>query len=87
MELFEIVNIRKKDIPLFYRNEYLAVASFKVMNDKIAAVDIEFVVEMSPIGEKLITVAIAGKPDYPTLPMIKILKEEIRTLEQNGGLH
>ncbi len=85
MKLSEIANIIKKDIPLHYRNEYTANAVFD-LGGKTLSRRIEFVVEMSPIGAKDIRINFVDPIDYPLVPVLKSLKEEIHLLDRKGSL-
>lgn len=86
MKLNQIADIVKKDIPLHYRNEYTANAVFDVADGKTLSRRIEFVVEMSPIGSKDIRINFVDPIDYPLVPVLKSLKEEIYSLDRKGSL-
>jgi len=86
MKLSEIVNIIKKDVPLHYRNEYSASAVFDVPGGKTLSRRIEFIVEMSPIGSKDIRINFVDPIDYPLVPILKSLKDEIQSLDRKGSL-
>ena len=86
MKLSQISNIVKKNVPLHYRNEYSATAVFDVADGKTLSRRIEFVVEMSPIGAKDIRINFVDPLDYPLVPVLKSLKEEINLLDRKGSL-
>ncbi len=86
MRLIKIKNIEKKDIPLYYRNEYNACSEFNFPGEKIVEVALSFSVEMVPTGEKLIGIQIKESVDYPLVPILRALKEEIGILEKAGHL-
>ena len=86
MKLTQIENIVKKDVPLHYRNEYTATAVFDLAGGKSLSRRIEFVVEMSPIGSKDIRINFVDPIDYPLVPVLKSLKEEIQILDRKGSL-
>jgi len=86
MKLTEIVDIVKKDIPLHYRNEYTANAVFDLSEGKSLSRRIEFIVEMSPIGSKDIRINFVDPIDYPLVPVLKSLKDEIYQLDRKGSL-
>ena len=86
MKLNRIVDIVKKDVPLHYRNEYTANAVFDLAGGKTLSRRIEFVVEMSPIGSKDIRITVVDSVDYPLVPVLKSLKEEIQSLDRKGSL-
>jgi len=86
MKLNQIADIVKKEIPLHYRNEYTANALFDVADGKTLSKRIEFVVEMSPIGSKDIRINFIDPIDYPLVPVLKSLKDEIQVLDRKGSL-
>lgn len=86
MKLTQIADIVKKNVPLHYRNEYTANALFDQADGKSLSRRIEFVVEMSPIGSKDIRINFVDPIDYPLVPVLKSLKEEIQVLDRKGSL-
>lgn len=86
MKLTQIADIVKKNVPLHYRNEYTANAVFDLNEGKTLSRRIEFVVEMSPIGSKDIRINFVDPIDYPLVPVLKSLKEEIQVLDRKGSL-
>jgi len=86
MKLSRIADIVKKNVPLHYRNEYTANAVFDLNEGKTLSRRIEFVVEMSPIGSKDIRINFVDPIDYPLVPVLKSLKEEIQVLDRKGSL-
>lgn len=86
MKLNQIADIVKKNVPLHYRNEYTANAVFDLSDGKRLSRKIEFVVEMSAIGSKDIRVNFVEPIDYPLVPVLKSLKEEIQVLDRKGSL-
>jgi hypothetical protein len=86
MRLLNINHIEKKDVPLYYRNEYTAVSEFELIGNSVTNIPINFSVEMTPTGEKLIYIKIKQNIDYPIIPILRVLKEEIILLERKGQL-
>jgi len=86
MRLLNINNIEKKDVPLYYRNEYTAISQFTLIGDSPVDIPIFFSVEMAPTGEKAIDITFNEKIDYPIVPLLRLLKEEITVLERKGLL-
>lgn len=86
MKLKDLAEIVKKDVPLHYRNEYSANAVFSTLDGKDLKKRIEFIVEMAPTGHKDIRVNIIDPIDYPLIPLLKTLKEQIRELDKKGCL-
>ncbi len=86
MKLISINNIEKKDVPLYYRNEYDAQSEFILIGERTVKFPIFFSVEMAPTGEKKIDIKIKKSIDYPIVPIIKTLKSEIISMEKKGLL-
>ncbi len=86
MQLTQISDIVKKNVPLHYRNEYTANAVFEISEGKSLSRRIEFIVEMSPIGSKDIRINFVDPIDYPLVPILKSLKDEIHILDRKGSL-
>lgn len=87
MKLLEINNITKKDSPIYYRNEYSAHSNFILMGAESVIIPINFSIEMAPTGEKTIDIQVTDKIDYPLVPVLRSLREEIVSMEQKGILH
>jgi len=86
MKLTEIADIVKKNVALHYRNEYTARAVFETGENKTLSKRIEFVVEMSAIGSKDIRINFVDAIEYPLVPILKSLKDEIHLLDRKGSL-
>jgi hypothetical protein len=88
MKLLEIQDIDpfKKDIPLYYRRDYSARGSFKKSDGLNVLVDFHFSVEALPTGDKEIRINLQQNIDYPLIPVIRALKEEIQNLYSRGDL-
>jgi hypothetical protein len=86
MKVHGIEQLTKKDIPLYYRNEYEGLGDLEYPTGKRLRVPLEFTVEIKPTGERVIAVKLKERIDYPLLPVLRALKEKIRILESNGDL-
>ena len=86
MKLSQLSDIVKKPGHLHYRNEYSANALFDLSGGKTLARRIEFIVEMSPIGSKDIRIQFVDPIDYPLVPVLKSIKDEITVLDRKGSL-
>ena len=84
MKLISINNVEKKDVPLYYRNEYTANAEFLLIGNNQIKTSISFSIEMIPTGEKNIEISLTESIDYPIVPIIKTLKSEIEKMEKEG---
>ena len=87
MNVIEIRNIKRKDIPLHYREEFAGLAVLH--NSKLNKTEdiIEFSLERTPFGTREVDVKFSTTPDYPALPTIRVLKEFILKLEKEGKLN
>jgi hypothetical protein len=86
MKVHKIDRLLKKDIPLYYRNEYEGWGDLELTPGERRQIPLEFTVEVKPTGEKVIDVRLKERIDYPLVPVIRALKEKIRDLEKNGDL-
>jgi len=86
MKIHRIDQLVKKDIPLYYRNEYEGLGDIEFLSGSRQQIALEFTVEIKPTGERVIDVKIKERIDYPLLPVIRALKEKIKMLEENGDL-
>ncbi|MDC7234059.1 MAG: hypothetical protein PQJ58_12570 [Spirochaetales bacterium] len=76
--------IVKKDTLIYYRNEYKGTASFTLIGEKRASVKFISTVEIKPTGERDINIELLEQIDYPVIPIIKVLKQEIMNIEKEG---
>lgn len=86
MEVIRIIDIIRKDVPLYYRNKYTAVAEVSLSNSIISKCDIEFTIEVTPISGKLYTIDEIKNLDYPTIPVKKALIELVKNYDREGLL-
>ncbi|MCG8452605.1 MAG: hypothetical protein MI717_05430 [Spirochaetales bacterium] len=86
MKVHAIEQLTKKDIPLYYRNEYAALGDIEFPGGNRQQVPVEFSVEIKPTGDRCIAVSVPSRIDYPLIPVIRALKDKIRTMEQEGEL-
>jgi len=84
MKFLGMDEIVKKDTLIYYRNEYTGRASFALIGDKRTSVKFSSTVEIKPTGERDIIVELLEKIDYPVVPIIKTLKNEIMNIEKEG---
>lgn len=87
MKLLSINNVSKKESPIYYRNEYSAISVFILVGSESVNIPIFFSIEMAPTGHKTVEVNVLDKIDYPLVPILKSLKNEITSMEQKGFLH
>lgn len=85
MQVLEIKNLTRKDIPLYYRREFLGSVVFQYM-DATTEKRIDFSLESNPFGHIEVKVTFLDEVDYPLVPIVKSLKEYILNMEREGGL-
>ncbi|MDF1569456.1 MAG: hypothetical protein RQ801_09470 [Spirochaetaceae bacterium] len=86
MKLHGIEQLTKKDIPLYYRNEYEGLGDLEFVLGDRRRVPLEFSVEIKPTGERVVNVRIRDRIDYPLLPVIRAIKAEVLIMEKDGKL-
>ncbi|MDC7224032.1 MAG: hypothetical protein PQJ60_09850 [Spirochaetales bacterium] len=80
------IELQKSDVPLYYIKKYYGDACFEEEGKNPSVVPISFIIEMEPTGQKKINIKIKGEIHYPLLPVIKMLKDEIKILDEKGKL-
>ena len=85
MQIIEIKEIVRKDVPIYYRRLYSGIAILELINKHIE-VPLDFQVEQKPTGQVDIGVTLNGEIDYPLVPLQKELKSFIRNLDSSGTL-
>jgi hypothetical protein len=85
MRLIQLINIQRKETPIYYRKEYSAEAILEFL-DKNLGVAIEFIVEHRPIGGVDVRVSLLDELDYPLLPVVNTIKSHIMDLQELGKL-
>ncbi|MDR0375834.1 MAG: hypothetical protein LBH85_08960 [Treponema sp.] len=85
MQILEIKNIVRKDVPIYYRMYYSGIAVMELINKSVER-KIDFSIEIKPTGQKEILITIADPVDYPLIPIIRELKKHIDLLYANGNL-
>jgi hypothetical protein len=88
LKLVEIndIELLRSDVPLYYIKNYHGKACFTNEDGSALTLSIHFVLELEPTGAKRINVQFNETFDYPVLPLVKMLKEEIQILDQKGKL-
>lgn len=86
MEVLDIKNIIRKDIPLHYREEFSGLAVLNNKRSETSENKIEFSVERTAFGTKDVEVKFSITPDFPVITAIRNLKEYILIIEKEGKL-
>ncbi len=85
MNLLEIKNILKKDIPLHYREDFSCTAVFEdKRSSRTIEIPVDFSLEHNALGNKDVEVTIkdAGSIDYPLLPIKKSIQKYILDMDK-----
>ena len=85
MQIIEIKNIVRKELPIYYRRLYSGVVVMKLVNNAVE-IALDFQIEHKPTGEMEINLTLAEKVDYPLVPLQKELKKFIGNLDSSGKL-
>ena len=85
MQIVEIKNIVRKQLPIYYRRLYTGVAVMTLINKPIE-ISLEFQIEHKPTGLLDINLNLAEQVDYPLIPLHKELKKFIGDLDSDGKL-
>ena len=85
MKIVELKNVLRKDIPIYYRKYYTAIAVLELMNRPME-VPLDFQIETKPTGMSETTITAMGTVDYPLVPLQRELKKFISALDSNGKL-
>lgn len=85
MKVVGIKNITRKDLPIYYRRLFSAVAELEFMNERMEK-RVEFAIETKPTGAKETAINLLDPLDYPLVPVIKSLKDYVSELDKKGAL-
>jgi hypothetical protein len=80
MQIKELKNILRKDVPIYYRRLYSGTAVVEMLG-KTHDVDIDFSIETKPTGAKDVIINIAKSLDFPIIPLTQELKKLIDRLD------
>ena len=85
MKILGIKDLKRKDVPIYYRMYYTGVVSLQMVNATVES-RIDFSLEMKPTGQKEVLITFNDPVDYPLVPLLRELKKYILDLDWNGGL-
>jgi hypothetical protein len=86
MVVREINNIRRKHMLISYRREYHADVQIALHNQTAKPYQIEFSLEMTPLGGNIVRVKMIDEPDYPLIPLMNEIKERISAMDRDNTL-
>ena len=85
MTVKQLKSIVRKDVPIYYKMFYSAVAEVELPGRVVEAA-IEFSLETKPTGVKEILVTVEDGIDYPLVPLKAALKKAILALDRDAKL-
>ncbi|MCL2608907.1 MAG: hypothetical protein FWD94_03260 [Treponema sp.] len=85
MKVIGIENVRRKDVPIYYRLVYTGLAKIEFVDGTMDC-PVDFSVEIKPTGAKEITVTLTEGIPYPSVPVIRELKKVIEAMHSDGSL-
>ncbi|MDR1230861.1 MAG: hypothetical protein LBK61_05615 [Spirochaetaceae bacterium] len=85
MTIMQLKNIVRKDVPIYYKQFYTAVAEIELLGDVVETA-IEFSLELKPTGMKEVLVTVQQEIDYPLVPLVTELKNTIIALDRDTKL-
>ncbi|MDR1107988.1 MAG: hypothetical protein LBL19_03015 [Spirochaetaceae bacterium] len=85
MKILAVKDILRKDVPIYYRRFFSAVAVLELIN-KSQERHIDFMIETKPTGAKEISLSFSEPVDYPLTPLIKELKAFVISMDDRGDL-
>ena len=86
MNIIDIKDIIRKDIPLHYREEFTGLAVFNNKRSETSENKIEFSLERTAFGTKEVEIRFPVTPDFPVITAIRNLKQYILSIEKEGRL-
>jgi hypothetical protein len=69
-----------------YRREYHADVHISLLNQEAKPYQIEFSLELTPLGGNIVRVKMLDEPDYPLVPLVNEIKERIAAMDRDDAL-
>ena len=85
MRIVELLDIARKETPIFYRRIYTARAVMEFHRGRTQKA-VQFAVEHRPVGGVDIQIEVLDSLDYPLVPVVRELKSYIADLDKKGSL-
>lgn len=85
MTVLALKDIKRKESAIYYRRQFSANASYQLPGRKSSG-QIEFTIEMTPLGYNDIQVDLVDSVDYPVIQVKRALKDYISKLDTAGKL-
>ncbi|QFI14330.1 hypothetical protein QIA37_01480 [Borrelia sp. CA_690] len=85
MQLISLNNIEKQESFIYYRNVYFADVVYRY-NGTLEIKKVKFIIEVTPLGEKHVTIDFIDLLNYPVLKLMVAIKRHVIDLEFKGKL-
>ena len=85
MRIVELLNVSRKETPIYYRRVYTAQAVMESSRGRTEK-NVQFSVEHRPVGGVDIQIETLDSLDYPLIPVVRELKSYIADLDKKGSL-
>ncbi|MBR5096172.1 MAG: hypothetical protein IK094_03585 [Treponema sp.] len=85
MTVLALKDVMREPGAIYYIRRYRATANLKLPTEIVDS-NIEFSIETGPLGDKIIDVELLTQPNYPSLPIVKALREFINENDNAGTL-
>ncbi|WP_024654075.1 hypothetical protein [Borrelia persica] len=85
MRFISLNNIKKQDSHIYYRSVYFADAFYEYKGSSEIK-RVKFAIEMTPLGEKHVTIDFLEPLNYPVLSLMVSIKRHVIELDIKGEL-
>ncbi len=86
MKILELTELVRKDMPIDYRREYTGTAVLETPDRQSIRRRFSCTLEHAPTGGVSVRVSLLEAVDYPLVPLIRLLKQQIGELDRSGRL-
>ena len=87
MQIRELRNLKRKDVPLAYRRTFSAEAILEGQRSGQTAQPVEFDLEQSAGGSTSVNIRLIGNAQYPVIPLMRELRAYISNMNAQGKLN
>ncbi|AHH10341.1 hypothetical protein bcCo53_000180 [Borrelia coriaceae] len=85
MEFISLDNVKKQDSPIYYRRVYFADTLYEYKGSREIK-KVKFIIEVTPLGERHITIDFVDPLNYPVLSLMMAIKRHVIDLDIKGEL-
>ncbi|MFP4643512.1 MAG: hypothetical protein ACLFM0_04085 [Spirochaetales bacterium] len=87
MQIRELRDLKRKDVPLAYRRTFTAEAVLDGENSGETRQPVEFDLEQTAAGTTQVKIRLIGSARYPVIPLMRALHAYITTMHARGKLN